>query len=139
MEVLVTVKELGKKRQKLCDTPFTLEHEPNTVSELIKEAVSTCVKEYNARIDNSDEISALSSESIEAQSEVGKIAFGINYNGKKADLHDAVNTAIQGYIDGLFCIFLNEKRLGEINEQIEISQGDKLVFIRLTMLSGRMW
>lgn len=41
--------------------------------------------------------------------------------------------------DGLFRIFLNDNELSSLEENINLQENDKLTFIRLTMLSGRIW
>ena len=41
--------------------------------------------------------------------------------------------------DGLFRIFLNNNELSSLEEKINLQENDKLTFIRLTMLSGRIW
>ena len=41
--------------------------------------------------------------------------------------------------DGLFRIFLNDNELSSLEEKIKLQENDKLTFIRLTMLSGRIW
>lgn len=41
--------------------------------------------------------------------------------------------------DRLFRIFLNGNELSSLEEKINLQENDKLTFIRLTMLSGRIW
>ena len=41
--------------------------------------------------------------------------------------------------DGLFRIFLNDNELSSLEEKINLQENDELTFIRLTMLSGRIW
>jgi len=71
--------------------------------------------------------------------QVGKIAFGINYGGKEQELEPAVNNAIQAFEDGLYRIFQGENELEGLETPIDINDNDELTFIRLTMLTGRMW
>lgn len=72
-------------------------------------------------------------------SEIGKIAFGINYGGKTADEKAALENALQSYEDGLYRIFIGENELGELSDSISLSENDSVTFIRLTMLTGRLW
>ena len=44
-----------------------------------------------------------------------------------------------GFQDGLFRVFLGDTELTELDEQLELQEGDTVTFIRLTMLAGRMW
>lgn len=139
MTIKVTIKQLGKKRTKIREAEFVLENEPATVGQLIKEAVHTCVTEYNIRVRNKENINVLDDEQISDMSEIGKIAFGINYGGKEADESEAVGTAIQAFKDGLVRIFKGEDELTELEQKIVLSENDVLTFIRLTMLAGRMF
>ena len=81
----------------------------------------------------------ISEEEISRKSEIGKIAFGINYGGKEAEEEKAVENAIQAYKDGLVRIFLGEEELDDLEKKIELSEGDSVTFIRLTTLSGSFW
>lgn len=139
MTVKVNVKQLGAKKNKIAEIPFILENPPSTVRELITEAVHTCVSEYNARLKNGDKGKSLSDVEISDMSEAGKIAFGINYGGKYADETVALNNALQSYEDGLYRIFAGENELGSLNDSVSLSENDSLTFIRLTMLTGRIW
>lgn len=139
MNVKVNLKQLGKKRNKISEQDFYIENVPANVKELICETVHTCVESYNKRFDNKENTIVLSKEQIEDLSELGKIAFGINYGGKRADEKQAADTALQAYEDGIFRIFLGEQELSNLEDDIVINEGDSLTFIRLTMLSGRMW
>ena len=133
------MKQLGKKRNKIDGEKFFLETRPENVEELIRGSVHTCVKAYNERFLKGENAGPLSAEDIENMSEIGKIAFGINYGGKTADEQAAVSNALQAYEDGLFRIFIGENEAGELSSEINISEGERITFIKLTMLTGRLW
>lgn len=140
MNIKITIKQLGKKRSKITEKDFTLENNPTTVSELIKEAVHTLVKEHNLRMEQKDVNQApLTDEQIMDMSEIGKIAFDLNYNDKQADEDKAVFVAIQSYEDGLVRIFKGDEELTDINQCIDLKENDVLTFLRLTMLAGRVY
>lgn len=139
MTIKVNIKQLGKKRSRIAEVPFVLENAPSTVRELIKEAVHTCVSEYNDRVKKGEDAAPVSAEEISEMSEVGKIAFGINYGGKNADEKAALENALQSYEDGLYRIFIGENELGSLSDRISLSENDSITFIRLTMLTGRLW
>lgn len=139
MNIKVNLKQLGKRRDKISGEDFSIENKPENVRELICEVVHTCVSSYNNRVEQKDNTTVIEADKIERMSELGKIAFGINYGGRKADEEEAVRTALQAFEDGLFRIFSGDKELTELSENIGISEGDSLTFVRLTMLSGRMW
>lgn len=139
MTIKVNIKQLGKKRNRIAEVPFFLENTPSTVGELIKEAVHTCVSEYNERWANGSNAAPLSEDDISDMSEVGKIAFGINYGGKAADEAAALKNALQSYEDGLYRIFIGETEAGNLSDSISLSENDSVTFIRLVMLTGRIW
>ncbi len=139
MNILVTLKQAGKRRDHITSLPFPLEHIPSTVRELICESVHTCVTQYNERVRRGESTAPLSDAQMDAMSETGKFAFGINYGQKEACENTAVETALQGFEDGLFRVFLNNEELTDLNSPIEIHENDRVIFIRLTMLAGRMF
>lgn len=140
MIVKVNMKQIGSKRKKINTIDFYLENNPLTVRELITYSVNTCVNEYNSRVRaGEDSATPVTEEQLEQMSEIGKIAFGINYGGKEADIHKAVDNACRSYEDGLFRIFINDSDVGEIDDAVSLSENDTVTFIRLVMLAGRMW
>ena len=140
MNIRVNVKQLGKKKDKISGAIFYLENKPSTVRELITECVKTCVKEYNQRIDAGEmAVKPLDEQQIKDMSEVGKIAFGLNYGDKKADLNKAIDAALLAYEDGLFRIFIGMDDAGTLDDEISILDDSEVTFIRLVMLSGRLW
>lgn len=139
MNIKVNIKQLGKKRAVVEAEDFHLETCPETVKDLIAASVHTCVEDYNARVRKGESASPLSEEEILGMSQIGKIAFGINYGGKEANEEEAVKNAILAYEDGLYRIFLGENEAGTLEDKIDLSENDEVTFIRLTMLSGRMW
>ena len=139
MNIKVNIKQLGKKKSKLAGVPFPLDNEPHTVRELIRESVRTCVKQYNERAARSDTPDPLTAEQIADMSEIGKIAFGINYGEKLPDEEKAVADAYQAYEDGLYRVFLGEDEAGELDSAVNITENSEVTFIRLVMLAGRMW
>ena len=139
MTIKVNIKQLGKKKNKIAGVDFPLSCSPKTVRELIRECVHTCVRQYNERAAKGDNPDPLSSEQIADMSEIGKIAFGINYGDKLPDEEKAVTDAYQAYEDGLFRVFIGEVETRELDSTVSISEGSEVTFIRLVMLAGRMW
>ncbi|WP_029231557.1 hypothetical protein [Butyrivibrio sp. VCB2006] len=154
MHILVNIKQIGKKKNKIDKMSFYLENKPQTVRDLITECVRTCVSDYNEQVKKGEVYKPLSTEEIDDMASIGKIAFGINYGGKLADEKKAVKNALQSYEDGLFCIFVEGKALGSsgdiieeevsdkesvLDERVTIEENTEVTFIRLVMLSGRMW
>ena len=140
MTVQVNIRQIGQRKQTVQPIPFELSVTPQTVRELITQTVTTCVREYEKRQERSGDIPApLTAQQITDMSDIGKIAFGINYGDKKPDLQKAVENALQSFEDGIYRVFINDKELSAPDDKIEISEGDTLTFIRLTLLAGRMY
>lgn len=136
-DVDVTVKQAGKRKDWLDKQPYRLEKRPETVEELIEQTVLACVAEHNARLTRTE--APLSQEEAEGMAELGKIAFGLLYGDRAADAGTAIQTAIEGYRDGLFRIFLNDRLLEGLEDDLDMREGDHLIFVRLVMLAGRRW
>ena len=140
MTVQVNIRQIGQRKQTVQPIPFEFSGTPQTVRELITQTVTTCVREYEKRQERSGDIPApLTAQQITDMSDIGKIAFGINYGDKKPDLQKAVENALQAFEDGIYRVFISDKELSAPDAKIEICEGDTLTFIRLTLLAGRMY
>lgn len=126
---------MGKKNS-ITQIPYDLVSVPKTVRELIEQMVFLYIEDYSK---NQDPLKNLSASEIEEQSFSGTISFGIRYGEKKIDLQQAVETAWQCFEDGIFRIFSGSDEWKTLNEPISLSEDSKLTFVRLTMLSGRIW
>ncbi|MDM8338884.1 hypothetical protein [Mediterranea massiliensis] len=140
MKLSVQVKQLGKRKCSIEPMSVELTGEtPQTVQSLIKAIVCWQVDEYNARPGENDLLKFLTQEEINNQAAAGKISFGVNYNDKQALAEDAVRNALQSYEDGIFRLFINGEEAGTADSSLYLNEGDTLTFIRLAMLSGRLW
>lgn len=140
MNIKVNIKQLGKKRAAVEAEDFHIEGNPEDVRGLITASVHTCVEDYNERVrKGEDNVKPISDEEISQMSQIGKIAFGINYGGKEANEEEAVKNALLSYEDGLFRIFIGENEAGALDDKISLNENDEVTFIKLTMLSGRIW
>lgn len=135
-QITVCVKSIAIKQPVIAQEILDLEHTPEDVRSFITEVVKACVKAYKARAKN-EILKVLSQDEIDDAAVTGKISFGINYGEKQPVLSKAISNAIQSFEDGIFCIFSGDKRLEELDDPIELDK--PFTFIRLTMLSGRMW
>ena len=139
MELFVNIRQLGSKKQP-APVPFHIEGSPKTASELVEAAVRVCVSEYNERVRRGEINDApLSRMQIKDMADAGRIAFGINYGGKEQDSGEAVKNALLAYRDGLFRMFIGDAEPASPDAEISLSDGDVLTFVRLVMLTGRMW
>lgn len=137
MKVWVNMKKLGKRKNTITQVPYELEA-PTTVRELIEQMVRVCVRDYNKRLESKELLENLSLEDMEEQAAAGKISFGVNYGENSADETKAIANALQCFEDGIYRIFIGNTQLQKLEDKTELTEGDSLTFVRLTMLSGRM-
>lgn len=139
MRIYIQVKQLGRRKCSIEKIPVDLSTPPANVQELIKAIVSWQVSEYNERLQQSEVLKYLTCEEMKDKAASGKVGFGVNYNGKLALETEAIINALQSYEDGVFRIFRDEEEAGNLSDAILLKEGSTLTFIRLTMLSGRLW
>ncbi|MDO4340147.1 MAG: hypothetical protein Q4C91_18990 [Eubacteriales bacterium] len=139
MEIQVNLKSVGKKEKAVKPVIYEIQGHPSTVRELIFAVTDAGVREYNRSRESSGLLSYLTIEKMDARAQEGKISFGINHGESKADLSKARENALQCFEDGIYRIFLDGEALENPDETICIRKNSVLTFVRLTMLSGRMW
>lgn len=141
MYIQVSLKSIGKKQQSVQSIPYEIQCCPSTVRELILAVTEAEVLTYNSHIDTPQLLAHLTctKEEIEDQAQAGKVSFGVNYNGKKADLRQAQEHAVQCFEDGIYRIFQDKQPLEKLEDVITVTEQSVFTFVRLTMLAGRMW
>lgn len=139
IQIYVALKHMGNVARKVKEYPFLLGKTPRTFRELIEESVRSCVDAYKTRANNANNPAPLTDEQLDGMREIGKFAFGVHYNENKIDEEKAIQTAIDAVTDGLVRVFKGTNEITDLDAEIEISEGDVFTFVRLTMLSGRMW
>lgn len=139
IQIYVAVKCMGNITKKVKSCPLVLEYVPNTLRELIEEAVKSCVSAYEQRAKSGNAPSPHTQEQLEAMENIGKLAFGVHYNKNKIDIKEAIKTATDALSDGLVRVFCGNDELTDLDAEIAINEREVFTFVRLTMLSGRMW
>lgn len=139
MNVWITVKSLGKRKPALAKQAAELPETTDTLRQLIKNMVAQQLKALQDKNNEAEWLAYLMPEDIQEQGEAGKVGFGAIYNEGVPDIEGAMDTAITAYLDGLFKVFLNDEELQGLDEPLIIQEDDNVVFIRFTMLAGRLW
>jgi hypothetical protein len=139
MKIYVTLKSASRRKDYLNKNEFVLKSTPQSLRQLITEIIALNVEQSNERKLEKPFLHFLTNDEIVIQSATGKVGFDTKYNETKTDEEEAVNTAIQAFRDGLFKVFLNEKEQEALDIPLLLQDGAEVVFIRLTMLTGRMW
>lgn len=137
--IFVNVKSVGKRKPALNAVSYTLPDGIATLRDLITAVVRIETERYNARETEKMLLPFLTEAQIEDQSVAGKVGFGRIYAERKADPKAAVETALQGFEDGLFRVIVNDSEVKESDASIRLNEGDTLTFVRLSFLAGRLW
>lgn len=137
MKVFAKVKQAGKRRDILGKKEYLLETKPETLGALITMLVEINVKEYNEGKENL--VTYMTDKEIAQRGAVGKVAFGDPFNTEKQKLYPAIENALLSFSDGLYYVFINDRQIKELNEKIEIRDGDLIQIVKLIMLAGRLW
>lgn len=139
MTVYMVVKALGRRPRTLAEQPREFAQVPKTLRELLCALVLQETEAFNARLSREDPDNLPDEASLEAMASIGKIAFGLAWNRTPAKPREAILTALQGFEDGLFRVFQNERELEELDAPLELRENDRITFIRLVMLTGRFY
>ena len=136
MKVYISAKQIKKRGNQVSAIPYELSTAPDTLRQLISILVSDSVESYNQRLLAKEENTILAKDEIDAMSQVGKIGFGIPFGSREANLQDAQETAIQGFEDGLYRVFIGEREIESLDAAMELQEEDTISIIRLVMLTG---
>ncbi len=139
MRLMVNVKHLGKRKNTIDTIPYEVEKKPETISDLIEEVVKVCVREYKSRQENAELLQVLFKKEIEDKAAGGKLSFGKNYGTGTPELNAAIANAKQAFLDGIVVIFIDGREQASLEEKADISEESSITFVRMTMLSGRLW
>lgn len=139
LQIYVALKHVGNLTKNVKEYPFMLGRVPHTLRELIEESVRSCILAYRSRADSAENPTPLTDEQWSEMKEIGKFAFGVHYNDKAIDESKAIEAATQAFEDGLVRVFCGSAEITELDRKMDISPGDAFTFVRLTMLTGRMW
>lgn len=147
MHIEIMVKKAGKKEKQIAGVKLELHSVPRTVSELIECIVKASYDDYMSKsqlsaVFEAGELSSIeymTDDEIDEKSAGGKIDFGIPAGAAKQSLRLAVQLAKQAFCDGEVALFINDKRYECLSAPINLSGGETVTFVKLTMLTGRLW
>ncbi|RAW10184.1 hypothetical protein DC345_29405 [Paenibacillus taichungensis] len=139
MNVWITVKSLGKRKPALAKQAAELPETTDTLRQLIKNMVAQQLKALQDKKNEAEWLAYLMPEDIQELGAAGKVGFGTIYNEGVRDVEGAMDTAVTAYEDGLFKVFLNDEEVQALDDPLIIQENDNVVFIRFTMLAGRLW
>lgn len=140
MQLFVTVKNAGKRRSLLDQASFVLPRAPGTLSDLLELFVRSQVQQFNTESVPPSLLELLTSDEMDSRVKIGKVSFqAMHKDDRQASEEDAVQTALLAFNDGLYKVFVDEMEVDSLDSPLSIGDGATVVFIKLTMLSGRLW
>lgn len=139
MKVYINVKNINNRKKFLDNKEFFFDSRPQTLRELLEYIVTANVNQFNNRNREGIFLTYLTNNEVENQLAFGKVSFNEKYNLTNQDLKQAIENAILSFQDGIFRVLIGSKEIIDLDEQIELNEEDILTFIRLTMLTGRLW
>ena len=139
IKIYVAAKTIRSLQKDVAFKPFILSSAPSTLRELIEKSVQACIRSYKERGEQTKNPRPLTEDEIFEMREMGKFAFGVHYNDGEIDEKKAIQTAVTAVEDGIVRVFKDSMELSSLDEKITVNEGDRFTFVRLTMLSGRMW
>nr|WP_322623441.1 hypothetical protein [uncultured Flavobacterium sp.] len=144
MNILISVKQLGKKHASLNEKTIELDTSDSVITArtLIELVVKQQVSLFNASSFEFDEYDAIhlpKENYLPLLTDTGKVGFGAVYNHQKPDLEKVTQTALQAFEDGLYAVFYGDDELEGLDTQLDLNQDKPFTFIRLTFLAGSYW
>lgn len=135
MRIYINAKQIHKK-PRIAACCWEPERVPGDLRELIGMLVAEGVRSFNSRLREQEPRRVLSEAELEQMSQVGRIGFGIPFGSREADPAEALETAIRGFEDGLYRVFVGEREIASLDTPLQLREGDTITMIRLVMLTG---
>lgn len=113
---------------------------PLTLRRLITHVVSSEVAAFENRQEARRLDRVLSPKQIDRGEQLGKIA----PEGRdpkyapptKVDLDSAVQTALEGFVDGLYLVIIDDEEYRDLDAFVKLDPDSRITFLRLTFLAG---
>ncbi len=147
MELNVQIKQAGKRKNKIITEKLLLKEVPRTIEELLVFTVKAKYWEYRKRKEISEDFEnedlkkqvLYSQDKIDQQAAEGKIDFGIIKSYSKISENQALETALQAFEDGIVAVFIDGIRYEKLSDKLELTGEETVTFVKLIMLTGRLW
>lgn len=139
MKLVIHVKKLSRKQNKIAQLELDYPEGMETVEELLTETVKLMTARYEERMEGSEALTVLTEQEIADKSQSGKIGFGVNYGDKKPNLDKNIRAALECFADGMVVLFVDGEQKEALGEKLSLREGSELTFVRLIPLAGRLW
>ncbi len=147
MELNIQMKQAGRRQNKITTAKLLLQHTPQTVGELICYTAEALWHTHTEKVRQSEQfengdISSVilyEEEELADKAATGRIDFQFLKSSAPITKKQAVATAIEAFEDGIAVLFIDEKQYEKTDEPIALTGKEMITFVKLTMLSGRLW
>lgn len=128
----------GRRRAGVSDHPLQVELEagPTSLGDLIAAIVRAEVNAFTARASDERLVRVLTDETLAQGLAAGEVRVGGRETKAGVDPEKAVATALEAQRDGLFQAIVNDEPVDEIDTIIDVSDGTRVMFLRLVPLVG---
>ena len=116
--------------------PEQVEHTPLTLRALLTQIVLAEVAGFTDRQCQRRLLQVLSHTQISLGVEQGKVESVGSDLEQVVDLEQAVETALQAFIDGFYFVFVDEQQQEKLDEVVTLQPHSELLFLRLVPLVG---
>ncbi|WP_411348362.1 hypothetical protein [Paenibacillus sp. WLX2291] len=139
MNITVTVKSPSRRKSGLIQQTLSLPSAPAHLRQLIGMIVQSEIQRFKDKQETSSLMPYLTAPEIENSAHTGKIGFDDIVSEAVPDEQQALDAAWSAFEDGLYRVFIREQEWTNLDEALDMQEGDTIVFVRLVMLSGRLW
>jgi ribosomal protein S9 len=144
MTTTITIegKVLGRRKAALADWTLALppEWEADTRSvrlrDLITRVVLDEVEAFHERQARRQLLEILTPSEIEQGANQGKVTVEGGGLQRQVEPQDAVQTALQGFEDGLYLVFVDDRQQATLDDLVLLRSDSRVTFVRLVALAG---
>lgn len=140
--ILVEGKIAGQKRSLFTDwyiewPPLKVDLGKHlTLRELIRAMVAKEVEAFTQRQEARRLVKVMIPQAIQQGITQGKVDPGERILIQPVNLEEAIETALQAFMDGQYFVFVDEVQITGLDEEVFIKANSKVLFLRLTALVG---
>lgn len=106
-----------------------------TLRDLLIAVVKSEVESFQIRQQEQKGVKVLSITEITRGMAQGKVDPGVK-DPQEVDLNQAIDQVIQGFLDGLFYVFVDDIQYEDLEDRIQLRSESTLLFLKLVALQG---
>ena len=128
----------GRRRAGVAEQDVSVELAPGaSLRDLVASVVATELQAYDRRREERTFISVLTAGALTEAVGRGSVrSGGTDEIAAAPALGDAVATALLAFEDGIFQVYIDDEAIESLDEQVNLHEGSRLLFLRLVALAG---